>query len=136
LAGDAERVAAVAARLEDWLAPRLRRVINGTGVVLHTNLGRAPMPASAAAAAAAVASSYASVELDLATGRRGERASVVSGLVGRLTGSESAIAVNNNAAAILLALTALARGREVVVSRGQLVEIGGSFRMPDVMRLS
>jgi L-seryl-tRNA(Ser) seleniumtransferase len=126
----------VEARLAAWTAPRLRRVINGTGVVLHTNLGRSPLAPAAVQAVAAVAGSYANVELDLETGRRGERATVVSGLLGRLTGCGVALAVNNNAAGTLLALTALARGREVIVSRGQLVEIGGSFRMPDVMRMS
>jgi L-seryl-tRNA(Ser) seleniumtransferase len=136
VADEDARLAAVEARLDAWLAPRLRRVINGTGVVLPPNLGRAPLSPQAAAAAAAVAAAYANVELDLATGRRGERATSVSGLLGRLFGGEAALVVNNNAAAVLLALTALARGREVVVSRGQLVEIGGSFRMPDVMRLS
>ncbi len=130
------RLAAVEARLDGWVAPRMRPVINGTGVILHTNLGRAPLAPAAVAAVAAVAGAYANVELDLATGRRGERATVVSGLLQRLIGAEAAMAVNNNAAAVLLALTALARGREVIISRGQLVEIGGSFRMPDVMRLS
>ncbi len=136
VAGDAERLAAVQARLDAWLRPRLRRVINGTGVVLHTNLGRAPLAPAAVEAVAAVAGAYANVELDLETGRRGERATAVSDLLRRLTGAEAAAVVNNNAAGTLLALTALARGREVVVSRGQLVEIGGSFRMPDVMRMS
>ena len=134
--GGEERLLLVEARLEAIVAPRLRRVINGTGVILHTNLGRAPLSAAAAAAAAEIGRSYSNTELDLATGRRGERAALVAGLLGRLTGAEASLAVNNNAAAILLALTALARGREVIVSRGQQVEIGGSFRMPDVMRLS
>lgn len=133
---DAERLDRVEARLAAWSALRLRRVINGTGVVLHTNLGRSPLAPAAVEAVAAVAGSYANVELDLETGRRGERATAVAGLLHRLTGCEAALAVNNNAAGTLLALTALARGREVIVSRGQLVEIGGSFRMPDVMRLS
>ncbi len=131
-----ERLAHVEARLEEWLALRLRPVINGTGVILHTNLGRAPLAPAAVEAVAAVAGSYSNVELDLATGRRGERATIVSGLLRKLTGCEAALVVNNNAAGTLLALSALARGREVVVSRGQLVEIGGSFRMPDVMRMS
>jgi L-seryl-tRNA(Ser) seleniumtransferase len=133
---DGDRLAGVAARLTGWTAPRLRRVINGTGVVLHTNLGRAPLSRDAAAAAADVAAGYSNVELDLASGRRGDRHSLVSDLWQRLTGAEAALVVNNNAAAVLLALTALGRGREVIVSRGQQVEIGGSFRMPDVMRLS
>lgn len=132
--GDA-REAAVAERLRELTSPRLRRVINATGVVLHTNLGRAPL-SRAAVDALSVAAGYSNLEFDVATGKRGERASLVSGLLTALLGCESALAVNNNAAAILLALTALAKGKEVIVSRGQLVEIGGSFRMPDVMRLS
>jgi L-seryl-tRNA(Ser) seleniumtransferase len=134
--GGAERLAAVAGRLAGWTAPRLRRVINGTGVVLHTNLGRAPLSRGAAAAAAEIAVGYSNLELDLGSGRRGDRHSLVEAALRRLTGAEAALVVNNNAAAVLLALAALARGREVVVSRGQQVEIGGSFRMPDVMRLS
>ncbi|TMC80067.1 MAG: L-seryl-tRNA(Sec) selenium transferase, partial [Chloroflexi bacterium] len=126
---------AVAARLRAVVAPRLRRVINATGVILHTNLGRAPL-ARAALDALAVAGGYSNLELDLETGKRGERAALVSGLLTALFGSDAALVVNNNAAAVLLALTALAKGKEVIVSRGQLVEIGGSFRMPDVMRLS
>ena len=132
--GDA-REAAVAGRLRALTAPKLRRVINATGVVLHTNLGRAPL-SQVAMDALSVAAGYSNLELDVATGKRGERTSLVSDLLTALFDCESVLAVNNNAAAVLLALTALARGREVVVSRGQLVEIGGSFRMPDVMRLS
>jgi L-seryl-tRNA(Ser) seleniumtransferase len=134
-ATDEARHAAVAARLQQEVAPRLRRVINASGVILHTNLGRAPLSA-AAMQALSVAAGYSNLELDLETGRRGERAALVSGLLTSLFGSESALVVNNNAAAVLLALTALCKGKEVIVSRGQLVEIGGSFRMPDVMRLS
>ncbi|HET7420768.1 MAG TPA: L-seryl-tRNA(Sec) selenium transferase [Candidatus Dormibacteraeota bacterium] len=130
-----DRVTAVEARLRSAVAPRLRRVINATGVILHTNLGRAPL-ARAAVDALAVAGGYSNLELDLDSGKRGERAALVSGLLTALFGADAAFAVNNNAAAVLLALTALARGKEVLVSRGQLVEIGGSFRMPDVMRLS
>jgi L-seryl-tRNA(Ser) seleniumtransferase len=133
---DGDRLARTAGRLADWAAPRLRRVINGTGVVLHTNLGRAPLSAGAAAAAAEVAAGYSNLELDLGTGRRGDRHALVADLWRRLSGAEAALVVNNNAAAVMLALTALGKGREVVVSRGQQVEIGGSFRMPDVMRLS
>ena len=133
---DDERIPLVERRLRSWTEPRLVRVINATGVVLHTNLGRAPLSIEAAEAAARIGRGYGNLELDLPSGRRGERASLVSDLLRRLTGAEAALVVNNNAAACLLALTALCRGREVIVSRGQLVEIGGSFRMPDVMRLS
>jgi len=134
--GEGERLERVADRLAGWAAPRLRSVINGTGVVLHTNLGRAPISRAAATAAADVAATYSNVELDLESGRRGDRHSLLAPLLTRLTGAEAALVVNNNAAAVLLMLAALARGREVVISRGQQVEIGGAFRMPDVMRLS
>ena len=134
--GAGERLALVEQRLREWTEPSLRRVINATGVVLHTNLGRAPLGRSAAQAVADVAAGYSNLELDLRSGKRGERASHVAELWKRLTGAPAALTVNNNAGAILLALTALCRGREVIVSRGQQVEIGGSFRMPDVMRLS
>jgi L-seryl-tRNA(Ser) seleniumtransferase len=130
-----DRLAAVEARLRGLAAPRLRHVINATGVILHTNLGRAPL-SRAAVDALAVAAGYSNLELDLESGKRGERAALVSGLLAALFRADGGLAVNNNAAAVLLALTALARGKEVIVSRGQLVEIGGSFRMPDVMRLS
>ena len=130
------RLELVEARLADWSRPRLVRVINGTGVVLHTNLGRAPLSPTAAQAVASAAAFYSNTELDLKTGRRGERGALVAELLERLTGAGASLVVNNNAAAILLALSALCRGREVIVSRGQQVEIGGSFRMPDVMRLS
>jgi L-seryl-tRNA(Ser) seleniumtransferase len=129
------RHAAVAARLRAGVAPNLRRVINATGVILHTNLGRAPL-SQAALDALAVGAGYSNLELDLDTGKRGERAALVAGLLTSLFGCDAALVVNNNAAAILLTLTALCKGKEVIVSRGQLVEIGGSFRMPDVMRLS
>ncbi len=124
---------AAAARAAALVSPRLVRVINATGVVLHTNLGRAPMAPQAAAAAAAVAGGYSNLELQLSTGRRGGRLDGVAGPLCELTGAEAAVAVNNNAAGVLLALSALARGREVIVSRGELVEIGGSFRVPDVI---
>ncbi len=133
--GDAERALLVGAVLRAAVAPRLRRVINASGVILHTNLGRAPL-SRAAVEALAVAAGYTNLELDLESGRRGERAALVSGLLTQLFKCEAAFVVNNNAAAILLALTALCKGKEVIVSRGQQVEIGGSFRMPDVMRLS
>ena len=112
--------------------PSLRRVINATGVVLHTNLGRAPL-APEAARAAELAAGYCSLELDLEEGRRGSRYSHVAALIAELTGAEDALVVNNNAAAVLLVLDTLARGGEAVVSRGQLVEIGGSFRIPEVI---
>ncbi len=130
-----ERLAAVESRLRAFVEPKLRRVINATGVILHTNLGRAPL-SQAALDALAVAAGYSNLELDLDSGRRGERAALVSGHLTALFASDAALVVNNNASAVLLALTALCKGKEVVVSRGQLVEIGGSFRMPDVMRLS
>src|SRR3989440_1228347 len=135
VAGGSARHAAVAARLQAGVAPNLRRVINATGVILHTNLGRAPL-SQAALDALAVGAGYSNLELDLDTGKRGERAALVAGLLTSLFGCDAALVVNNNAAAILLTLTALCKGKEVIVSRGQLVEIGGSFRMPDVMRLS
>ncbi len=131
----AERLARVGAGLRAAVAPRLRRVINASGVILHTNLGRAPL-ARAAVDALTVAAGYSNLELDIDTGRRGERADLLAGLLKQLFESEAALVVNNNAAAILLALTALCKGKEVIVSRGQQVEIGGAFRMPDVMRLS
>ncbi|MBR5490600.1 MAG: L-seryl-tRNA(Sec) selenium transferase [Oscillospiraceae bacterium] len=111
----------------------LRSVINGTGVVLHTNFGRAPLSKAAIEAVNEAASSYSSLEYDLLEGKRGSRYSHVEPLLQELTGAESAIVVNNNAAAVLLILSALGKGREAVVSRGELVEIGGSFRVPDIM---
>lgn len=131
----AERLSRVEATLRAESAPRLRSVINATGVILHTNLGRAPL-SRAAVDALSIAASYSNLELDLASGKRGERASLLAASLTQLFGAEATLVVNNNAAAVLLALTALGKGREVIVSRGQLVEIGGSFRMPDVMRLS
>ncbi|MGD2062237.1 MAG: L-seryl-tRNA(Sec) selenium transferase [Nitrospirota bacterium] len=116
--------------------PSLQRVINGTGVVLHTNLGRAPLPAHALQHITEVAAGYSNLEYDLASGKRGSRQDHVEELLHELTGTETAIVVNNNAAAVLLMLDSLATGGEVVVSRGELVEIGGSFRIPDVIAKS
>ncbi|MEW6696936.1 MAG: L-seryl-tRNA(Sec) selenium transferase [Bacillota bacterium] len=114
----------------------LRRVINATGVVLHTNLGRALLSKSARHAVDAVTSAFCNLEMNLETGKRGSRYEPVEELLTRLTGAEAALVVNNNASAVLLALGTLARGKEVIVSRGQLVEIGGSFRIPEVMEQS
>lgn len=113
--------------------PSLRKVINATGTLLHTNLGRAPLAPQALRAIETVAAGYSTLEMDMNTGKRGERFSHVETLLCRLTGAEAALVVNNNAGAVLLALTALGRGREAIVSRGELVEIGGSFRIPEVM---
>jgi L-seryl-tRNA(Ser) seleniumtransferase len=123
-------------RIEEFLKPSLRRVINATGVVLHTNLGRAPLPAEALDHVREVSASYSNLEFDIGAGSRGKRDSHVSGLLSELLGCESAIVVNNNAAAVLLVLNALADGGEVVVSRGEEIEIGGSFRIPEVMAKS
>jgi L-seryl-tRNA(Ser) seleniumtransferase len=117
-------------------APRLRRVLNATGVIVHTNLGRAPLAAAALEQVADAAAGYSNLEYDLAAGARGSRQTHVAELLGRLTGAEAALVVNNNAAAVLLALAALAEGREVLVSRGELIEIGDGFRIPDVLARS
>jgi L-seryl-tRNA(Ser) seleniumtransferase len=116
--------------------PKLRQVINATGVVLHTNLGRALLSAKAMKSVEMVAASYSNLELNLDTGQRGSRYAHVEELISRLTGAESCLVVNNNAAAVLLALNTIAKGKETIVSRGELVEIGGSFRIPDVMEQS
>ena len=129
-------LARVAGRLESAGAPRLRPVVNATGVVLHTNLGRAPLAAEAIADVITAARGAVAHELDLVTGRRGERDALVADDLRALTGAEAALVVNNNAAAVLLVLNTLAADREVVVSRGELVEIGGAFRIPDVMAKS
>jgi L-seryl-tRNA(Ser) seleniumtransferase len=123
-------------RLESWLAPSLVPVINATGVIVHTNLGRAVLSDAAARAVQAVATGYGTLEYDLSSGQRGKRDQHVEKLLTRLTGAEAALVVNNNAAAVLLALTALAFDKEVIISRSQLVEIGGGFRVPDVMKQS
>lgn len=123
-------------RLARKMAPNLKTVINATGVVVHTNLGRSILPAATLSFLAEVGGRYSNLEFNLETGKRGSRYSLVEGILCELTGAESALVVNNNAAAVLLVLNTLARDKEVVVSRGQLVEIGGSFRIPDVMTRS
>jgi len=128
--------AALAMELARARRPVLRRVLNATGVVVHTNLGRAPLPASAVERMVAVGRGYSNLEYDLGDGSRGSRQDHVTAILQRLTGAEAAIVVNNNAGAMLLALAALAEGREVVVSRGELIEIGDGFRIPDVLRRS
>jgi L-seryl-tRNA(Ser) seleniumtransferase len=124
------------ARAQGAARPSLQPVINATGVIIQTNLGRAPLSDAALAAMRAIGSGYSNLEYDLEAGERGSRAVHLAALLCRLTGAEAALAVNNNAAAIYLALSALAGGREVIVSRGQAVEIGGGFRIPDVLRQS
>jgi len=130
----------MADRIADWLSneerPYLRRVINGTGIILHTGLGRAPLAEEALSSVNAISQGYASVEISLATGDRGQRVKAVERLICELTGAEAALVVNNNAAATMLTLSAMAAGKEVIVSRGQLIEIGGSYRLPDVMECS
>jgi L-seryl-tRNA(Ser) seleniumtransferase len=126
----------VSERLSAKLRPTLLPAINATGVIVHTNLGRAPLSAEAREAMNAVALGYSNLEYDLGAGQRGSRYVHAEELLCRLTGSEAALVVNNNAAALLLILMTFARGREVIISRGQLVEIGGGFRIPDVMRQS
>jgi L-seryl-tRNA(Ser) seleniumtransferase len=120
--------------LESWTVPRPRSVINATGVIIHTNLGRAPLSDAAISAMEATARDYCDLEYELESGERGSRHSHPVALLRRLTGAQDALVVNNNAGATLLILSALAGGREVIVSRGQLVEIGGGFRIPDVMQ--
>jgi L-seryl-tRNA(Ser) seleniumtransferase len=124
------------AELDRLLAPRLRRVINGTGVVVHTNLGRAPLSEYALDRVREIGRGYSNLEYDLDAGARGSRQDHLATVLRDLTGAEAALVVNNNAAAVLLALAALAEGREVVVSRGELVEIGDGFRIPDVLTRS
>jgi len=126
----------VRARAEAASRPPLRAVLNATGVVIHTNLGRAPLSPAALQAARQASLGYANLEYDLEAGERGSRHSLVSDLLRQLTGAEDALVTNNNAAAMLLILSALGQGGEAIISRGQLVEIGGGFRIPDVMRQS
>ena len=134
---DADAILERAARtLEGWTAPTLLPVINASGVIVHTNLGRAPLSAAAMRAADAVARGYSNLEYDLDKGRRGSRLLHAEQLLTRLTGAEAALVVNNNASAVLLTLTALAKRRRVLIARTQLVEIGGGFRIPDVMAQS
>lgn len=120
-------------RVQGDSLPSFRRVINGTGILLHTNLGRACLSEKAAMAVYEASKAYSNLEYDLETGNRGSRYSHVEGILCRLTGAESALVVNNNAAAVLLTLSALTQGGQVIVSRGELVEIGGSFRIPEIM---
>ncbi len=129
-------ISAVQDHLLSYLRPTLRPVINATGVIIHTNLGRTPLSLEARAAMEAAARGYSNLEYDLVAGRRGSRYVHAEELLCQLTGAEAALVVNNNAAAVLLLLTALAQGRQVVISRSQLIEIGGGFRIPDVMRQS
>src|ERR671935_1851740 len=119
--------------LERARAPSLRRALNATGVIVHTNLGRAPLAEAALERALEVGRSYSNLEYDLSAGTRGSRQDHAASILRRLTGAEAALVVNNNAAAVMLALAALAEGREVLVSRGELIEIGDGFRIPDVL---
>lgn len=129
-------VEAVCRHVADLTRTTPRRVINATGVVIHTNLGRAPLSRAAIEAMSQAAQGYSDLELDLATGRRGSRQSHLQALLRHLTGAEAALAVNNNASAVMLGLSALAAGRDVIVPRGEAVEIGGGFRIPDVLEQS
>src|SRR5512143_3674468 len=137
IAPDVDAVVADARTLlTEWMDAHLRGVINATGVILHTNLGRAPLSRSSIEAMVAVTQAYANVEFNLQSGKRGDRMEEIEALLTRLTAAERALVVNNNASAVLLALSALAARKRVIIGRSQLVEIGGGFRMPDVMRLS
>jgi L-seryl-tRNA(Ser) seleniumtransferase len=133
---DESLLEAARASLADQLTPSLQPVINATGVIIHTNLGRAPLGSESRAAVNSVSAAYSNLEYELAEGSRGSRTVHAEKLITRLTGAEAALVVNNNAAAVLLMLTTLCRGKEVIISRGQLVEIGGGFRIPDVLAQS
>jgi L-seryl-tRNA(Ser) seleniumtransferase len=137
-AGEARPADALTARAGELLGrpPSLRPVLNATGVIVHTNLGRAPLAAHALERARAVAAGYANLEYDLDAGARGSRHDHLGALLAELTGAETGLAVNNNAAAVLLSLAALAAGREVIISRGELIEIGDGFRIPDILAQS
>ncbi|NIR51154.1 L-seryl-tRNA(Sec) selenium transferase [candidate division KSB1 bacterium] len=126
----------VAKGVEKFMSPNLRNVINATGIILHTGLGRAPLSDDSRQNLTQIAEGYCSLEMDLESGERGDRTTIVEALICKLTGAESACVVNNNAAAVLLALNTLSFGKETIISRGQLIEIGGSFRIPDVMEKS
>ncbi|HEY9790486.1 MAG TPA: L-seryl-tRNA(Sec) selenium transferase [Candidatus Obscuribacterales bacterium] len=130
----AEEIAqSVARQAEHLLMPALKKIINGTGVVLNTNLGRAPLPRAALSDAAEIAEGYCNLEIDLQTGKRGQRSQRIERLLRLLTGAEAGLVVNNNAAAVVLAVNTFAQDKKVIVSRGELIEIGGSFRLPDVI---
>jgi len=133
---EAEIIDLIRAQLEDWTAPTLVPVINASGVILHTNLGRAPLSRATREAISEIGTGYSNLEFNLASGKRGKRSVHASRILSLLTGAEDGFVVNNNAGAVLLTLSALASGRKVLVSRTQLVEIGGGFRIPDVMRQS
>ncbi len=136
LPSDSEMINSVQSQLETWLSPTLTPVINASGVILHTNLGRAPLSSATRSEIVEIAAGYTNLEFNLETGKRGKRSIHADRLLSQLTGAETGFVVNNNAGAILLVLSALAETKNVLVSRTQLVEIGGGFRIPDVMRQS
>ena len=136
LPSDDEILAQAESHLAHWTASSLLPVINATGVILHTNLGRAPLSAATIQAMKQVSENYSTLEYDLAKGQRGSRSIHAESILQKLTGAEAALVVNNNASAVLLVLSALANKKRVVIARTQLVEIGGGFRVPDVMKQS